>query len=332
MNALTRKPIYWLAPAVLGCGLINTSATAALAQDKPPGYPVRPIRIIISVAPGAGADMVARATAQILTERWGQNVVVDPRPGGGGVIASELLSKSSPDGYTILQSGDGLLFQTATKRVPFDVLKVFEPIVSSTQQPYILLANLGVPAKTVKELIALSAAKPLTYAGSAGVGGTVHLGMEKLGKMSGLKLRHVAYKGSAPALLALMGGEVSLGVTSVMSATSAIRGGKVRGIAALGLKRASSLPELPTIGEQGITGIKITNRYNLWVRAGTPRPIILALNRAVSEGINTPQMVQKLAADGSEPAERMTPEQLKAELARLYVELDKQVQELGLKF
>lgn len=315
----------------LTAGLLAWSASA-LAQDKPPGYPVRPIRIIISVAPGAGADMVARATAQLLTERWGQNAVVDPRPGGGGVIASELLSKSTPDGYTILQSGDGLLFQTATKRVPFDVLKVFDPIVSSTQQPYILLANLSVPAKSVKELIALSASKPLTYAGSAGVGGTVHLGMEKLGKMSGMKLRHVAYKGSAPALMALMGGEVSVGVTSVMSATAAIRSGKVRGIASLGLKRASSLPELPTLGEQGITGIKITNRYNLWVRAGTPRAIMQAINRVVGEGMHTPQMVQKLAADGSEPAEHTTPEQLKAELSRLYVELEKQVQELGLKF
>jgi tripartite-type tricarboxylate transporter receptor subunit TctC len=275
---------------------------------------------------------VARATAQILTERWGQNAVVDPRPGGGGVIASELVSKSTPDGYTLLQSGDGLLFQTATKRVPFEVLKVFEPVVSSTQQPYILLVNLGVPAKSVKEMITLSAAKPLSYAGSAGVGGTVHLGMEKLAKLSGMQLKHVAYKGSAPALLALMGGEVSVGVTSVMSATTAIRSGKVRGIACLGLKRASSLPELPTIGEQGYPGFKITNRYNLWVRAGTPRPIMLALNKVVSDGMHSPQMVQKLATDGSEPAERMSPEQLRAELTAYAVEVDKQVKELGLKF
>ncbi len=316
----------WLTPAVLAY-----SATV-LAQDKPPGYPVRPIRIIIGVAPGAGADMVARATAQLLTDRWGQNAVVDPRPGGGGVIASELTAKSTPDGYTILQSGDGLLFQTATKRVSFDVLKIFVPVVSSTQQPYILLTNLSVPAKTVKELIALSAAKPITYAGSAGIGGTVHLGMERLVKISGLQLKHVAYKGSAPALLALMGGEVSIGVTSVMSATAAIRSGKVRGVASMGLTRASSLPDLPTIGEQGFSGFKITNRYNLWVRAGTPRPIILAINRVVSEGMHTPQMVQRLAADGSEPAERMTPEQLKSELARSYVELEQQVKELGLKF
>jgi tripartite-type tricarboxylate transporter receptor subunit TctC len=271
-------------------------------------------------------------TAQILSDRWGQNVVVDPRPGGGGVIASELMAKSSPDGYTLLQSGDGLLLQSATKRVSFDIFKMFDPVVSLTQQPYILLVNLSVPARTVKELIALSASKPLTFAGSTGVGGTVHLGMEKLAKLSGIQLKHVTYKGSAPALLALMGGEVSVGASASLSATTAIRSGKVRGVAALGLTRASSLPELPTIGEQGFPGFKITNQYNLWARAGTPRPIILAINRVVSDGMHTPQMVQKLAADGSEPAERMTPELLKAELGRNYVELERQVKELGLKF
>ena len=126
------RTVCWIMPALLTCG------TAAWAQDKAPdkvpGYPVRPIRIIIGVQPGAGSDMVARATAQILTEKWGQNAVVDPRPGGGGVIASELTAKSAPDGYTILQSGDGLLFQSATKRVAFDILKTFDPVVASTQQ------------------------------------------------------------------------------------------------------------------------------------------------------------------------------------------------------
>lgn len=325
-----KKSAYGLLPVLCACGAATWAQDKA--PDKVPGYPTRPIRIIIGVQPGAGADMVARATAQILTEKWGQNAVVDPRPGGGGVIASELLSKSAPDGYTILQSGDGLLFQSATKRVAFDILKTFDPVVASTQQPYILLANLSLPAKTVKELVALSASKPLTYTGSSGVGGTVHLGMEKLAKLSSMKLKHVAYKGSAPSLLALMGGEVNLGVTSSMSATAAIRSGKVRGVAALGLTRASSLPDLPTIGEQGFPGFKITNRYNLWVRAGTPRPIIQAINRVVSDGMHTPQMVQKLATDGSEPAERMTPEQLRADLTRNYVELEKQVKELGLKF
>jgi tripartite-type tricarboxylate transporter receptor subunit TctC len=258
--------------------------------------------------------------------------VVDSRAGGGGVIASGVLAKSTPDGYTLLQSGDGLLLQSATQRVPFNILDVFDPVVNLTQQPYILMVNMSVPAKSVKELIALSASKPLSFAGSSGVGGTVHLGMVKLEKLSGMQLKHVTYKGSAPALLALMGGEVSVGVSASLSATNVIRSGKARGVASLGLTRTSSLPELPTIGEQGFPGFQLTNRYNLWAPTGTPRPIILAINRVVQEGMNTPQMVQRLDADGSEPAERMSPEQLKAELTRKYAELVRQVKELGLKF
>ncbi|HZN23431.1 MAG TPA: tripartite tricarboxylate transporter substrate binding protein [Burkholderiales bacterium] len=316
----------WLAPAVLAYG------TAALAQDKPAGYPARPIRIIIGVAAGAGADMVARTTAQILTERWGQNVVVEPRPGGGGIVASEHAARAAPDGYTLYQSGFGILLQGATKRVPFDVLKTFEPVVRTTQQPYILLVHPSVPAKSFKDIVALSASKPLTYAGSSGPGSTVHIGMERLAVLSGMKAKHVAYKGSAPALLALMGGEINMAATSVMSATSAIRSGKVRGIASLGLKRASSLPELPTIGEQGFPGFSIANRYDVWAPAKTPRPVIEAINRVVSDGMHTPQVVQRLAADGSEPAERMNPAELRKAVVREYAELERTVKELGLQF
>jgi tripartite-type tricarboxylate transporter receptor subunit TctC len=326
MMAIFRNLSCWLMPAVLVC------SAGVFAQDKPPGYPVRPIRILIGAQPGAGGDTIARATAKILSDRWGQNVVVDSRSGGGGVIASGILAKSTPDGYTLLQSGDGLLLQSATQRVPFNVLDVFDPVVNLTQQPYILMVNMSVPARSVKELIALSASKPLSFAGSTGVGGTVHLGMVKLEKLSGMQLKHVTYKGSAPALLALMGGEVSVGVSASLSATNVIRSGKARGVASLGLTRTSSLPELPTIGEQGFPGFQLTNRYNLWAPAGTPRPIILAINRVAMEGMNTPQMVQRLEADGGEPAERMSPEQLKAELTRKYAELVRQVKELGLKF
>ncbi len=326
MNTLIRKLGAWLVPAVLAC------STAALAQEKPAGYPVRPIRIIIGVAPGAGADMVARATAQILTERWGQNAVVDPRPGGGGVIASELASRAAPDGYTLYQNGFGILIQGATKRVPFDVLKTFEPVVRTTMQPYILLVHPNVTAKSFKELVAYSATKPLTYAGSSGIGSTVHLGMERLASLSGMKVKHIAYKGSSPALLALMGGEINMAATSSMSAAGAIRTGKVRGLATLGLKRVAALPELPTVAEQGFPGFSITNRYNLYVPAGTPPAIMAAIHRVVSDGMHTPQMAQRLAADGSEPAERMSIAELKAANAREYAEIERSVRERGLKF
>lgn len=312
--------------ALAACG-------SASAQEKGLNYPVRPIRIIITVAPGAGADLVARTTAQIMTERWGQNVVVEPRPGGGGVIATETLLKSSPDGYTLLQTGDGLVLQTITKRVPIDVMKEFDPVVSSTAQPYILVANPGVAATTIKELAALSAVKPLTYAGSAGIGGSVHLGMERLGKLGGIRLRHVAYKGSAPALLAVMGGEIQLVASSVMSATAAIRSGKVRGIASLGTKRAISLPDLPTAVEQGLpAGFRVSNRYSLYVRKGTPQPIVDAIHRVVSEGITAPQVVQRLANDGTEPADRMTPKELRTDIERIAQQFEQQVKELGIQF
>lgn len=326
MNTVIRKLGCWLTPAVLAY------STAAFAQEKPAGYPERPIRIIIGVAPGAGADFVARLTGQVLSDRWGQNVVVDPRPGGGGVIASGLAAKAAPDGYTLYQNGFGLLLQGATKLVEFDVLKTFEPVVRTTSQPYILLANPNLPAKSVKELIAHSAAKPLTYAGSSGIGSTVHLGMERLAILSGMKLKHIAYKGSAPAILALMGGEINMAATSAMSAIAAIKTGKVRALASLGLKRVPVLPDLPTVAEQGFPGFSITNSYNLWVPAGTPSAIIAAVNRVVSEGMNSPEVEKRLIASGSEAVDPISPKELKAAVAREYAEIQQSVKQLGLKF
>ena len=325
MNTMIRKLVCWLTPAVLAYG------TVALAQDKPAGYPVRPIRIIIAVAPGAGADFIARGAAQLLTDRWGQNAVVDSRPGGGGVIAVELAARSAPDGYTIMQYGDGMLLLGAQKRVPFEPLKTFDPVVSLSAQPYVLMVHPSVPAKSIKDLIALSASKPLTYGGGGGVGATVHVGMERLGRVSGMKLKYVAYKGSAPTILALMGGEINMATTSAMAASVAMRTGKVRGVATLGSKRIAALPDLPSIAEQGVTGFTLTNRYNWWVPAGTPSAITAALNRVISDGMHSPEMTKRLAAEGSEPAERMTPAELRKTLEREYVEVKRAVKELDAK-
>jgi tripartite-type tricarboxylate transporter receptor subunit TctC len=156
--------------------------------------------------------------------------------------------------------------------------------------------------------------------------------MERLAKISGAKIKHVAYKGSAPALLALMGGEINIAATSAMSAVGAIKTGKVRGLATLGLKRNEALPDLPTVAEQGFPGFSITNRYDLWAPAKTPAPILEAIHRVVSDGINTPQVKQRLAADGSEPADRMSRAELKKAVVREYAELERSVQELGLQF
>ena len=325
MNALTKRTASWLAVAVLAC------SAESLAQDKPSGYPVRPLRLIISGSPGAGGDMMARAVAQILIDAWGQNVIVDNRPGGSGVIAVETAARAAPDGYTMISGGENLMLLAAHKRVAFDVFKTFDPVAPTSAQPYILLVNPGMPFKSVKEMVAYSATRRVTYSGSTGVGGPVHLGIERLAQLSGAKLMFVPYKGTAPGIIATMTGEINMVAASSMSATAAIRTGKVRALAALSLTRVPSMPDLPTVAEQGFPGFKITNRYGLHVPAGTPRTIIAALNRVVSDGMHSPQMSQKLEAEGAQPAERMTPEQLRATIAREYAELEQQVKRLNIK-
>lgn len=319
----------WHLAAVLAAAL--ALAGNASAQDKPSNYPNKPIRVIVSVAPGAGADAIARSAAQMLQDAWGANTVVDNRSGGGGVIAAETLFRAAPDGYTILNHGDTLMLVSVLKRVPFDMRKAFDPVVGLTMQPYVVLANLSLPVKSVKDVMALSQKQALTYAGGAGLGSTVHLGMERFSKMTGAKLMFVPYKGSAPSIIALMGGEIHLAVGSSIAATSAIRSGKVRALAATSLERIPAMPDVPTVAEQGYPGFKFTNQYNMYAPAGTPRGIINAINRVIADGMHSPQMTKRLLADGSQPAARMTPDQLRQLIAREYAELEETVKQLNLK-
>ncbi|HEX2827711.1 MAG TPA: tripartite tricarboxylate transporter substrate binding protein [Burkholderiales bacterium] len=306
------------------------SAGGAIAQDKPANYPTRPVRLIVSVQPGAGADAMARAAAQMLTDALGQNVVVDNRPGGSGVIAAETVARAAPDGYTLLTHGETLMILSALKKVP-ELLKTFDPIVSTSTQPYVMLVQPGLPVKSIKELVAYSNTQRLTYSGSAGVGSAVHLGMERFTQLSGAKLLFVPYKGSAPAIIALMGGEIQVALGSAIAASNAMRTGKVRALATLGPARIPSMPDIPTVAEQGFPGFKITNRYNVFTPAGTAKPIINVINRVIGEGMHSPQMAQRLAADGAQPAERMSPAQLRETIAHEYAEIQQQVKQMGSK-
>ena len=305
-------------------------SSVALAQDKPASYPTRPIRLIVTVSPGAGADTMTRAVGQILSDHYGQTVVVDNRAGGSGVIATELVARAAPDGYTILSYADALLMLGVTQRVPFDVLKVFEPIVNITAQPYVLVIQPNLPIKNLKDFVAYSQKVPLTY-GSSGVAGTVHLGMERLAQMSGAKLLHVPFKGTAPSLIAVMGGEIHMVAGSSIAALTAAKTGKVRALATLGPTRIPSMPDLPTFAEQGLPGYKLTNNYRLFAPAGTPRPILLAINRVVSDGMHAPAMGQRLAAEGAQPGARATSAEIRTELVRDYAELEQQVKHLNVK-
>lgn len=306
------------------------SAGTAIAQDKPANYPTKPVRLICSVQPGAGADAMARAAAQMLTDALGKQVVVDNRPGASGVIAAELVAGATPDGYTFLTHGETLMILSAMKKVP-DLLKTFDPVVSTSTQPYVMLVQPGLPVKSIKELVAYSNSNRVTYSGSTGVISGVHLGMEHFAQLSGAKLLFVPYKGSAPAILALMGGEIQLALGSSIAASGAMRTGKVRALATLGPTRIPSMPDIPTVAEQGFPGFKITNRYNVFAPAGTAKPIINVVNKVIGEGMHSPQMTQRLAADGSQPAERMTPEQLRDTIKREYVEIQAQVKHMGSK-
>ena len=325
MNGVKRSLAGWFA------GILLAYSGAPIAQDKPSGYPVRPIRLIVAASPGAGGDIIARLVAQMLTDAWGQTAVVDNRSGASGAIGVELVAKSAPDGYTMLSLGESLMLLGVQKRVPFDVRKAFDPVVATTAQPYVLLAHPSMPFKSIKEMVAYSATQRLAYSGSTGIGSTVHLGMERLAQLSGAKLLFVPYKGTAPGIIALMGGEINMVGASTISATAALRTGKVRALAALSLERIPAMPDLPTVAEQGFPGFKITNRYGLHAPAGTPRPILAAINRVVADGMHSAQMRQRLEADGSQPAERMTPEQFKQAIVRDYAELEQQSKLLNIK-
>ncbi len=320
------------------CMLAACLCTAALAhaQQKPGavpgGYPNKPIRVVVTIAAGGGPDTIVRIVGQIVNEKMGQPVVVDNRPGGGTVLATNLVAHAAPDGYTLLASTDTLLLVGAMKRVSYDVRKAFEPVVQMTAQWYVLVVNPSLPIKSVGDLIAYAKARPdaLNYA-SQGVGTTGHLSMERFKSMAGVSMMHVPYKGAAPALLEIIGGQIQIMFSSTVSAIPHVASGKLRGIAVSSPRRLPFLPELPTVAESGVPDFRASNSYNLIAPAGTPRAILHALNNVISTGLNAPAMVKRLAADGTEPAPPATPEEFKAMIAREYALVEKQVKGLSIK-
>ncbi|HTE14983.1 MAG TPA: tripartite tricarboxylate transporter substrate binding protein, partial [Burkholderiales bacterium] len=305
---------------------------AQLITPLPGGYPSRPIRIIVVIAPGGGLDAVSRVAGQLLTDKFGQTVVVDNRAGGGTVIATDIVANAAPDGYTLLSGTDTLMLVGAMKRVRYDIRTAFEPVVQMTSQWYVLVTNPALQVKSVKELIALAKAKPdaLSYA-SQGMGTTGHLAVDRFATMTDIKLVHVPYKGSAAGMLDVIAGQVHLMMISTLSAAAQARSGKLRGIAITSPQRVAYMPDMPTLAESGVPGYRVSNTYGLYAPAGTPRPIVEAINSIVGAGMRTPDMVKRLAADGTEPAAPATPAEFKAFIAKEYAQVEKQVKTLDLK-
>jgi tripartite-type tricarboxylate transporter receptor subunit TctC len=296
-------------------------AAATLAQSAIAAqWPERPIRLLVGFAPGGGTDATARAIAPKLTELLGQQIIVDNRPGATGNIATDITAKSNPDGYTILMGTIAALAINPSlyAKLPFDPIKDLEPVTRAVDSTNVLVLHPSVPAKSVKELIALAKAKSLNC-GSSGVGGAGHLALELFNLQTGVKMTHVPYKGGGPAMIDLLGGNIQLIFATAASAVSHIKSGKIRALAVTTLKRSPLVPDLPTVAETGLKGFEAINWYGVLVPAKTPRAIIVRLNKDISTALMTPDIKELLFKQGLDAAPE-SPEAfgayIKSELAK----------------
>ena len=284
----------------------------ALAQN----YPAKPIRIIIAQAPGSATDVISRVVGNRLSEALGQPVVVEARPGAGGMVGTEAAARSAPDGYTLFMGNNSTHGSNPAvyAKLPYDAVNDFAPISFVASVPYVLVVDPALPVSTVRELIALAKSKPgqLNYA-SAGNGSTHHFCGELLKSMTGIDVIHVPYKGSPPGIAGLLGGEVSLMFANLTDIGSQIKSGKVRALAVTTPKRASTLPDVPTMPEAGLPGFEITSWFGLLAPAGTPAPIIGRLNAETVKVLGRADVKATLAAQGLEVA-ASSPEQFAAHI------------------
>ncbi len=269
----------------------------ANAQD----YPSKPIRWIVPFPPGGGADATARTISQKMAENTGKTIIVDYRAGAGGNIGTELVARSAPDGYTILQTTNGHAIQPHLRKLSWDPLKDFIPITVVASYPLLIAVHPSVPARDLKELIAYAKANPgkLTY-GSSGPGGPLHIGAEIFKQAAGVDILHVPYKGNAPMTLAVVAGEVSMVFDSMTGPLPQIRAGKLRAIGYMGEKRSPQLPDVPTAKEQGVPAV-----YAAWngmmAPAGTPPEAIAWLHREIVKAVASKEVTERLAGLGYEP-------------------------------
>lgn len=288
-----------LAAAVMAALSLATAATAAERGD----YPNRPIRMLVGFAPGGGTDTTARAMANKLTERLGQQVIIDNRPGAAGNIATDIAARSSPDGYTILMGTIAALSINPSlyAKLPFDPVKDLQPITRAVDSTNILVVHPSVQVASVKELVALAKSKPLN-GGSSGVGGAGHLALELFNLQAGTKITHVPYKGGGPAMVDLVAGNINLIFATAASAMPHIKSGRIKPLAVTTAKRSGLVPDLPTIAEAGLKDFEANNWYGILAPAKTPRPIIDRLNKEIVAVLNAPDIKAFLFKQGLDVA------------------------------
>jgi tripartite-type tricarboxylate transporter receptor subunit TctC len=262
-------------------------------------YPNRPIRFIVPYAPGGAGDIFARVIGAKLGEAFGQQVVVDNRPGANAIIGTDMVAKAPPDGHTLVMANSApfVLNPSLYKKLPYDPIRDFAPVSQGTYYGYVLIVHPGNAAKNVKELMASARTKPLSYA-SAGNGAANHLAGEFLASMSGVKLTHVPYKGSAPALADVMGGQVPMMFDTPITTIPQLKAGKVRGLAFSGKRRAPQFPDIATLEELGYKGFEVSSWQGVITTAGTPRTAIERLHRETVKALKMPDVIERLATQG----------------------------------
>jgi tripartite-type tricarboxylate transporter receptor subunit TctC len=291
----------------------------AFAQEA---YPTRSIRMVVPYPPSGGTDIVGRMVAQKLSETFGQTVVVDNRGGATGHLGTEIVARAAPDGYTLLMGNvaPNAINVSLFAKIPYDPVNDFEPVSLVALTPNILIVHPSLPAKTVKEFIALAKAKPgtLNYS-SAGIGSSSHLAPELLAMMTGIEVVHVPYKGGGPGMVDLMSGQMQFMMTTTPAAIPHVKSGKLRALGVTGAKRSQSLPEIPTIAESGVKGYEVSTWYGVLAPARTNKAIVTRLHAEIVKLLAVPDTKEKLLAQGFEPV-GSTPDEfgayIKSEIAK----------------
>jgi len=311
---------------LLGLSLVTA---AACAQE----YPTRIIRIVVAQAPSSGPDLAARALGQKLTESWGQQVIVDNRPGANGIIGGDLVAKSKPDGYTLLLGVPSAITvnQFVYKKLPYDPVRDLAPVTQIATNTFGLVVTPSLPATSVKALVALGKARPgeLTYA-SAGIGNLTHLAGELFSQATGIKMLHVPYKGTTPAQVDVMSGQATMLFVSMRGIAEHVAAGKARLLATMGEKRDPAFPKHPTLVESGYPGLVVVGWNGLLAPAGTPPEIVNKLSRELGRHLNMPEFRERMASLGADPSPS-TPEAFGAMIRAEAAKWQKVIRAIGLE-
>lgn len=316
----------------LGAAMFLASAAITNAASTDTAFPNRPIRLIVPFSPGGGTDLTARLIGQKLTQAWRQQVVVDNRPGANGTIGVSIAARSTPDGYTLTTiSASHTVNVHLLKTIPYDMTRDLQPVTQATRQPYALVVNPSLPARSVKELIALAKAKPGTLNfGSSGRAGLSHLSGEMFGELAGIKIVHIPYKGGNPAMIDVIAGRIHMLFSTLLQAGSHVKAGRLRALAVTTPRRWPAAPEIPTMMEAGVPGYEVTQWYGLAMPARVPPAIVAKFSGEVARILHDPEVRNKLAADGAE-AVGSTPSEFDAHIRGELAKWSRIIKQIGLE-